>query len=458
MSPQDIDPIPVSSETPLPPMTDDDLPPVDIAKKPASAGPPVAERVAGGLWNWVLPCMFLLSLGVLIVYAMPYLIYHWRIMDAQAEAEVSYTKRRAELKAEAEHADQRLAVLDKRVQLISLGFQEVARKVLPVVVNVTNYREPTKKDLDLVAIREMTLVYDPENERKYVQHGSGSGLILKPGVILTNHHVVKNAKRLRVSFPSGRSIGIDPGAIVSDARTDLAVIRLPDKLPAAMKEEANNSAEFADSEKDVHVGAWVLAMGSPHGFRQSVTHGIISAKGRLLTTRDLDLVELLQTDAAMNPGNSGGPLFDQLGRVVGINTMIVSDTGGNQGLGFAIPSNVARRIADLLLSKGEVPRGYLGIAMDELPGPEAKALKIDSGAVVVKTVLPGEAAEKAGLQPGDIIVGINKQSLNRQKPLRHFRQIVADLEPGAAITLEFVRDEERRQIAATVGRRPANLP
>jgi S1-C subfamily serine protease len=455
MNPNDTDPIAVTNEAP---MIDDELPAVDIAKKPAPTGPRVVERIAGGLWNWVLPCMFLLSLFVLILYAAPYLLYHWRIMDAHADAEVIYTKRRAELKADAEHADQRLDVLDKRVHLISLGFQEVARKVLPVVVNVTNYREPTKKDLDLVEAREMALVYDPENDRKYVQHGSGSGLILKPGVILTNHHVVKKAKRLRVSFPSGRSIGIDLDAVVSDSRTDLAVIRLPDNLPAAMKEEAQNSAEFADSEKDVHVGEWVLAMGSPHGFRQTVTHGIISAKGRLLTTRDLDLVELLQTDAAMNPGNSGGPLFDQLGRVVGINTMIVSDTGGNQGLGFAIPSNTARRIADLLLTKGEVPRGYLGIAMDELPGPQAKTLKIDDGAVVVKAVLPGEPADKAGLKPGDIIVGVNKEALNRQKPIRHFRQMVADLEPGAAITLEIVRDEERRQIAATVGRRPANLP
>jgi S1-C subfamily serine protease len=430
------------------------------SEKRSSARPAAAARAAGTLWHWVLPITILMALFALSLYAATVVLNHWRILDAHAEAEATYLKRRAELKAEAEHADQRLDLLDQRVHLTSLGFREVARKVLPVVVNVANYREPTEKDLADAKAKRLTLVYDPQNDRKYVQYGVGSGLILKPGVILTNHHVIRKAQRLRVSFPSGRSIGIDPGAVVSDAKTDLAVIRLPEILPEAMKEETQNRAQFADSEKDVHVGDWVLAMGSPLGLQHTLTHGIISAKGRLLSTRahEDDLIELLQTDAAINPGNSGGPLFDQLGRVVGINAMIASETGGNQGIGFAIPSNTATRIADLLLTKGEVPRGFLGITMEELPGPEAKALKIDDGAVIVKAVVAGQAADKAGIKPGDVIVRINKETLQRFKPMRHLRQIVADLDPGTEILIEIVRAEQRLQVALSLGKRPADLP
>jgi S1-C subfamily serine protease len=475
MNSHDTPPIPPVNETPATPVLpmmelDADEPKMEssiaappevkVTREKRTFKPTIADRAAGALWNWVLPIMFLMSLFVLILYATPYLLYHWRIMDAHAEAEAAFSKRRAELKADAEHADQRLDVLDKRVHLTSLGFQEVARKVSPVVVNVVNYREPTPKDLELVAEKRLTLVYDPENDKKYVQHGVGSGLIYQPGVILTNHHVTRKAQRLRISFPSGRSIGLDISAVVSDVKTDLAVIRLPENLPAAMKEEAQANAVFADSDKDVQVGEWVLAMGSPLGLRHTVTHGIISAKGRLMSTRehDDDLMELLQTDAAINPGNSGGPLFDQRGRVVGINAMIASETGGNQGIGFAIPSNTAKRVADLLLTKGEVPRGFLGISMDELPAPQAKALNIDDGAVVVKGVVKGGAADKAGIQAGDIIFRINKEAIQRHKASRHVRQIVADLDPGTEVTVELIRDEERRQITLTLGKRPANVP
>jgi S1-C subfamily serine protease len=431
--------------------------PVELPK----CRPPVnvAERIATGLWAWVLPLMFLLSLVVLIIYTTPYLLYHWRLMSAQAEAEAGFLKRQYELKAEAEFADERIQLVDRRVNLMSLGFQDLVSKLAPVVVNVANYRDATEKDLADPVMRRLSVVYDPDNDRKYVQTGVGSGLIYKPGVILTNHHVIRGAARLRVSFPSGRSIGIDPKAVVSDAKTDLAVVRLPDELPAAMKEEANQSAEFADSTKDVRVGSWVLAMGSPLGLRHTVTHGIISAKGRLMASRDNedDLIELLQTDAAINPGNSGGPLFDQLGRVVGINAMIASDNDRNQGIGFAIPSNTAKKIADLLLTTGEVPRGFLGIRMEELPGPQAKALKIDDGAVVVRGVEPNTAAAKAGIKPGDVIVRVNQETLERFKPYRHLRQIVADLDPGTEITIDLIRGEERMQVTLVLGKRPANV-
>ena len=438
-----------------------DTPAADVAVSAEPAKPPLAlekalplDRVTASLWNWVLPAMLLLSLFVIVMYIAPYLIYHWRLLDAEGEAEAIFLKRRAELKADAEHADARLDVLDKRAYLVSLGFREVARKVMPNVVNVASMREP-KKD-ELAGLAKKGISYDPDNGNKYIQSGVGSGVIIQPGVILTNYHVVKGAQRLRVSFASGQSIGIDPDAIIPDAITDLALIKLPTSLPAGLREDVLQVAAFADSDKDVHVGDWTLAVGSPLGLRQTMTQGIISAKGRLLHM--LDLVELLQTDAAINPGNSGGPLFDQMGRVVGINVAIASESGGNEGIGFAIPSNTVKRIAAQLLTHGEVRRGYLGIAMEELPPRDAKERKIDSGGVVVKELVAGEAGVKAGLKVGDVIVGANKDAFSRLQPVRHFRQLVVDVEPGAAVTLEVFRGAERLSIAITAGKRPAHLP
>jgi S1-C subfamily serine protease len=378
---------------------------------------------------------------------------HWRMLEAQGEAEAIFLKRRAELRAEAEHADERLVDLDKRVQLTSLGFRELVRKTAPQVVNVTCFKELPKERL---AIAKARVLYDPDTDSRYLETGVGSGIVIRPGVILTNHHVVLGAERLRVTFASGQVIGVPASAISADDITDLAIIRLPANLPAGLKEEAEATAAFADSDKDVQVGDWALAIGSPLGLRQTVTQGVISAKGRLLDT--FDLVELLQTDAAINPGNSGGPLFDQRGRVVGINVAIASDERGHsQGIGFAIPSNTVKKIADELLEKGEVRRGYLGVALDEVPGPVARKLQIDEGAILFKEVLARQPADEAGLQPGDIVVKVNKEGLSRQQPVRHFRQMIVDLEPGTQATLEIIRDGEHRNVDVTVGRRPVQM-
>jgi S1-C subfamily serine protease len=424
--------------------------PVGAAEKASPSAPD--HPVARGLWNWVLPGMFFLSMLILTLYALPYLLLHWRMIEAQGEAEAHFLKRRAELKAEAEHAEDRLELLDRRVHLASLGFREVARKVAPHVVNITNFREPTK---ELVLVDRKGLVYDPETDKRYVQSGVGSGIVIKPGVVLTNHHVVQGAQRLRVTFASGQSVSVPLASVAADSITDLAVVRLPEKLPAGLKDEATATAAFADSDRDVQVGDFALAVGSPLGLRQTVTQGVISAKGRLLEM--FDLVELLQTDAAINPGNSGGPLFDQLGRVVGINVAIAADKGGSQGIGFAIPSNTVKKIADELLEKGEVPRGYLGIALDELSGPQARALRIDDGAILIKEVMPKDPAGVAGLQSGDVVTKVNNESLNRHQAVRHFRQLVVDLAPGSQATLEVIRNDQRFNLPVTVGKRPPLL-
>jgi S1-C subfamily serine protease len=425
--------------------------PLPAPVSPQAAPPHVAVR---GLWNWALPGMFFLAMVILVLYAMPYLLVHWRMMEAQSEAEATFLKRRAELRAEAEHADARLVELDKRVQLTSLGFREVVRKVAPHVVNVTCFKELPK---DRAVFAKSRILYDPETDSKYLETGVGSGIVVRPGVILTNHHVIDGAERMRVTFASGQVLAVPKSAIAADDITDLAIIKLPAKLPAGLKEEAEAIAVFADSDRDVQVGDWALAIGSPLGLRQTVTQGVISAKGRLLEPT-FDLVELLQTDAAINPGNSGGPLFDQMGRVVGINVAIASDDRGHgQGIGFAIPSNTVKKIADELFAKGEVRRGYLGVRLDEVPGPLARSLKIDEGAVMFTEVVPREPAAEAGLQVGDIVVRVNNEGLSRQQAVRHFRQMIVDVPPGGRATLEIIRDRQRHTVEVTVGRRPAQL-
>ncbi|MCI0684439.1 MAG: trypsin-like peptidase domain-containing protein [Gemmataceae bacterium] len=444
-------PPPVIASPPPPPPEPLVSPPAETPTQPA----PAAAVVNRTLWGWVMPSAAFVSLIVFVLYVTPMLLMHWRIREAQGEAEAIYQKRRAELRAEAEHADARLDALDKRVHLASLGFREVVRKVAPMVVNVANYREP-KQEIILGPIGKRSLFYDADKDRHYVQLGVGSGLLVKPGHVLTNHHVIVNAQRLRLTFASGRSLGLEPSAAVSDAITDLAVIRLPADLPAALKDEVNTVAEFADSDKDVHVGDWTLAIGSPLNLRQTVTQGVISAKGRLLHM--LDLVELLQTDAAINPGNSGGPLFDQLGRVAGINVAIASDNGGNQGIGFAIPSNTTKKIVEQLIENGEVPRGYLGIALEELPGPKAKALGVVDGGVVITKIVPGDPAQRAGLQQGDVIVRMNNEVLSQYQPVRHFRQLIVDIPPQRDVNVEILRNGQRQTVTVKVGKRPANLP
>jgi S1-C subfamily serine protease len=417
---------------------------------PAPAGRPAHDRLIPKFF-WMATFSLVVVLATVFVY--PLLLARWRAVESQAEAEAAYQKRRAELRAEAEAAAQLLETIDKRVNLVSLGFREVVRKVTPNVVNVTNYREARGK-AELAGAH-----FDPETERHYRQTGVGSGVLVRPGFILTNHHVVRGAERLRITFASGRSLGLNVGGknVLTDTVTDLAVIRLPDDLPDDLRADANHSTAFADSDRDVQRGDLVLALGSPLGLRQTVTHGIISAKGRLLDK--VTLVELLQTDAAINPGNSGGPLFDQYGRVAGINVAIASDNGGNQGIGFAIPSNTAKKVFDQLAERGEVVRGYIGVALKDLSLERTKALGLKrSGGVAIERVQEGEAAARAGLRAGDVIVRYNHGLLNSAYPMRQLRQLVLETEVGSEVPVEVIRDGERRTLTLRVGKRPADLP
>jgi serine protease Do len=251
-----------------------------------------------------------------------------------------------------------------------------------------------------------------------------------------------------VTFASGRSMIVDAANVSADKLTDLAILRLPASLP-----DYAVAAEFADSDKDVQVGDWVLAAGSPLGLKQTITAGIISAKGRV-ELGILDYVELLQTDAAINPGSSGGPLFDQLGRVVGINVAIASTKGLNKGIAFVIPSNSAREIFDELVKNGEVIRGYLGIGMQELPQDLEHRLGVsDTGGVIVAQVENGSPADLAGMQKGDVILRYDHEPVGAANPLSQLRQRIARTPPDSPITIDILRRHRYLSVEVTVAKR-----
>lgn len=267
-------------------------------------------------------------------------------------------------------------------------------------------------------------------------HGAGSGLVITPdGFVLTNSHVVKDADRINVRFQDGRSM---PALVVgTDPHSDLAVLRVPDAgLP---------SAQLADSSR-LRVGQLVVAIGNPLGFQTTVTAGVVSALGRTLRSETGRLIEgVIQTDAALNPGNSGGPLVDFRGHVVGINTAIIA---GSQGICFAIPVNTARWVAAQLINAGVVRRAYLGVVlqMASMERRLADRLIISAAsAALVTEVQTDSAASKAGVRAGDIIIEAAGQSIVSPDDL----QIVLGRHPlGTPLVLEIVRGNERLTIEA----------
>ncbi len=265
--------------------------------------------------------------------------------------------------------------------------------------------------------------------------GSGSGfLISADGFLLTNHHVVTGADEITVTLADKREF---KGKLIgSDENTDVAVV----KIEAA----ALPFLRAGDYEK-LRVGEWVLAIGSPFGLEQTVTAGIVSAKDREIG----DYLRFIQTDAAVNPGNSGGPLLNIRGEVVGINSQILSRTGGFQGISLAIPIDEALRIADSLRTTGRVIRGRLGIGLDDVSKDMSDALKLPKGmGVSVTTVEPDSAAEKAGIKAGDIILKFENKNITRTSELR---RLVGGTKPGTKVTLSVWQQGKTKDVQAVVG-------
>ena len=267
--------------------------------------------------------------------------------------------------------------------------------------------------------------------------GLGSGFIIDPdGIILTNAHVVANASEVTVKLTDRREftakvIGVDP-------QTDVAVLKIDAKNLPAVK--------LGDSDT-VRVGEWVVAIGSPFGFENSVTSGIVSAKARALP--DGTYVPFIQTDVAVNPGNSGGPLFNLKGEVIGINSQIYSSTGGYQGLSFAIPIDTVVHVKDQLVQHGKVTRGRIGVTIQEVNHSLAQSFGLKKpGGALVSSVEKDSPAAKAGVEPGDVILSIDGKPISRSIDLSSY---VADVRPGTAAKLEVWRKGGSRELKVTVG-------
>jgi len=278
----------------------------------------------------------------------------------------------------------------------------------------------------------------PEQPETQNQKALGSGVIISTdGYILTNNHVVENSKTIQVTLNDGRKLGAK--VIGTDPQTDVALLKI----------DASNLEPITLADSDsAQVGDVVLAVGDPFGIGTTVTEGIISAKNRTrVTSGDAD-EDFIQTDAAINPGNSGGALVDIEGRLIGINTSILSRSGGNQGIGFAVPANLCRWVADSLITKGKVERGYLGVHIQTLTPELAKAFKVNrvQGAVVID-VTPNSAAEQAGFKSGDVVVEFNNRPIDSADQLK---LQVAETPPGSAIPVQVDRSGQVMNLNVTL--------
>jgi len=277
--------------------------------------------------------------------------------------------------------------------------------------------------------------------RKRVETSLGSGVIMSAqGIILTNHHVIRGADAIQVSLQDGRMV--QAKVVGSDPETDIAVLKIDiKKLPVIT---------LGHSDK-LRVGDVVLAIGNPFGVGQTVTMGIVSATGR--NKLGINTFEnFIQTDAAINPGNSGGALIDAEGNLVGINTAIFSRSGGNQGIGFAIPTSLAQNVMEEIIKHGRPQRGWLGIEAQVITPQIARALELkDTKGVVVVGVVRGGPAHKAGLQPGDVLVSIDGKKINEA---REALLNISSHKPGSVVKLGILREGKSMMLQATAIERP----
>ncbi|MGH9321676.1 MAG: DegQ family serine endoprotease [Vicinamibacteria bacterium] len=329
------------------------------------------------------------------------------------------------------------------VEALSRAFATVAEELEPAVVNVFTeqsgeaFHPPTGGPFD--EFFERFFRDQPDQRRRSL----GSGVIIDArGYVVTNNHVVENAEEIEIQFSDERRFRAE--VVGTDPPTDLAVLRI--------KSDGSESfphVPFGDSDRVV-VGEWVLAMGNPFGFGHTVTSGIVSAKGRVIGQGTYD--DFIQTDAAINPGNSGGPLVNMKAEVIGINSNIISNSGGSMGIGFAIPSNMTRKVYEQLVSEGTVTRGWLGVQIQPLTPELARnfGLAGRKGALVSDILGEDSPAAKAGLKAGDVIVELNGIPVDSNTHLVH---LVADIRPEETIALKYFRDGKEASTRVTVAKR-----
>ncbi len=327
---------------------------------------------------------------------------------------------------------------------LSRTFISVAKQVKPAVVNIDVVEKPRRSTMRIPEGLQIPGLPPPFGGQPRRQRGTGSGVIISAdGYILTNNHVAAEAEQINVKLADGREfkakrVGTDPD-------TDLAVIKI---------EAANLPvAHLADSDT-LEQGEWVIALGSPFGLSQTMTAGIVSATGRDLGVGAGQFTNYIQTDASINPGNSGGPLVNMHGEVVGINTLIFSQTGTSSGIGFAIPSSLAGKIYGQLVKSGKVTRGFLGVVLQPVSPVLAKSMGFEGteGALVSDFARNDSPAAKAGLRSGDVIVEFDGKPVKSPKQLTEY---VADSPVGKVAQLKYVRDGRVQTAAVSLGERPA---
>jgi serine protease Do len=310
------------------------------------------------------------------------------------------------------------------------SFSPVVKRVLPAVVNIAVTQS--------VGGRDPLAGLPPELQRQLrgrhqEMHGAGSGFVIDPaGYIVTNNHVVGEADKIVVGFSDGAQL---PARMIgTDELTDIALIKVDAPAPLPY-------VTFGDS-KALEIGDWIIAAGNPFGLGGSVTAGIVSARGRDLGEFD----DFIQLDAAINPGNSGGPMFDTDGHVVGMNTAILSPTGGSVGIGFAIPSEIVSRVVGELRDKGRIDRGWLGVSL----GDDAPDGAPSNGVLIAGVDRAGPAA-RAGVRPGDLLLSVNGEKVETRRGV--IRSIAA-MAPGNAVRLQIKRQGRDMDLSVPIGRRP----
>jgi Do/DeqQ family serine protease len=323
------------------------------------------------------------------------------------------------------------------------SFRDAARQAMPAVVNIFTSQEVKRSRSPFMDDPLFRFFFgDPQDAGPQRREGLGSGVIVSAdGYILTSNHVIESVDQIEIALADSRKVRAR--VVGTDPETDLAVLKVElEKLP---------SITFAQPEQ-LRVGDIVLAIGNPFGVGQTVTLGIVSGLGRSqlgITTFE----NFIQTDAAINPGNSGGALVDVEGSLVGINTAIYSETGGTQGIGYAIPVSIARQVMEQIVQKGSVTRGWIGVALQDITPELAQSFNLSvSRGVLVIQVERGSPADKAGIKPGDFLLTVNGRPVADTTTMLN---LVAALPPGQEATLRLTRNQTETELAVTIGRRPA---